>query len=461
MELHIILLSGGSGKRLWPLSNDIRSKLFLKLLPGPDGRRESMIQRICRQLDQSGLLPFATMVAHQRQVEITQNHVGTQMPILAEPQKRGTFLAVALAASYFHSRLKVGQDETACVMPVDAYVESDFYALLRQMPEVLARSGAELAMIGTVPNRPSSQYGYIVSEATGGDSHYPYYRVSRFVEKPDEKTAAGLMSEKALWNCGVYAFRLSFMLSYLESKGLPVQYEKLLDRYPSFPVTSFDEEVAEKTRHAVVVPYRHTWRDLGDWNVLSDSLGSRVIGKGHLSGDARHTHLINELPYPIHVIGISNAIVAAGPDGILVARKDQSNRIKELLDDRQTAPMYEEKRWGTFRVLDYARTTTETLTKKVELLPGKSTSYHLHRRRKEICTILSGSGEFILEGTHRSIRTGDVLQIPRGAKHAVKAVRPLEYIVVQIGNELMEEDAVRSAMTWEEAIRECPPDGKS
>jgi len=461
MELFIVLLGGGSGKRLWPLSNDIRSKPFLRLLPGPDGKRESMIQRICRQLGQAGMLPFVTMVAHQRQVEIIQHHVGTRVPILAEPQRRGTFPAVALAASHLHSRLQVGPDETVCIMPIDAYVEPNFYACLRQLPEILARSGAELAMIGTVPHRPSSQYGYIVPAADAGDAQAPYYRVSRFVEKPDEKTAVGLMNEKAFWNCGVYAFRLSFMLSYLEGKGLPVQYERLLECYPSFPETSFDEEIAEKTRHAVVVPYRRTWRDLGDWNTLSDSLGCRIIGPGHLSGDARQTHLINELPHPIHVIGISNAIVAAGPDGILVARKDQANRIKELLDDRQPEPMYVEKRWGTFRVLDYARTATETLTKKVELLPGKSTSYHLHRRRTEICTILSGFGKFILEGAQRSVRPGDVLHIPRGAKHSLKAVHPLEYIVVQIGNALMEEDVVRSAMTWEEAIGKLSAGGKS
>jgi mannose-1-phosphate guanylyltransferase len=451
MNLRIILLSGGSGKRLWPLSNEIRSKTFLKLLPTGEGRRESMIQRVCRQLDTAGLLPYTSIVTNKSQMEITQNHIGDQIPILAEPYKRGTFLAVGLAASYLHSKRLADLDETICVIPVDLFVESEFYHLLLQLPEILAQSSTELALIGTIPNRPSIQYGYIVPQETGRKD---YFNVSKFVEKPNEEMAASLISENALWNCGVFAFPLSFMLSYLTSKGLPINYEELLDRYELFPVTSFDEEVVEKTRHCVVVPYDKAWQDLGDWSILPNYLGNHIIGRGQISSDSLHTHLINELMYPIHVIGVSNIIVAASPDGILVANKDKSNQIKKILNDWQI-PMYEEKRWGKFWILDHSKTDTETLTKKVEMLPGKNTSYHMHQKRREIWTIISGSGEFILEGVKHSIQTGDVLQIPHGVKHAVKAISPLEYIEIQTGIELLEEDVIRTAMTWEETIKYC------
>ncbi|SDG54389.1 mannose-1-phosphate guanylyltransferase [Fontibacillus panacisegetis] len=451
--MRIILLSGGSGKRLWPLSNEIRSKLFLKLLPTEEGQRESMIQRACRQLEQAGLLSHTTIVTNRSQVEIIQNQVGEGITILAEPYKRGTFISIGLAASYFYSKVHDHPDEVICVIPADLFVDAEFYNVLSRLPQILAQSGSELALIGTIPNRPSSQYGYIVPQENGKND---YYDVSKFVEKPDEELAASLISDHAFWNCGTFAFSLSFILSRLQDSGLPNQYEELLDCYELFPVTSFDEEVAEKTRHSIVVPYEKTWKDLGDWRVLSNYLGSHVIGKGQISNDSRHTHLINELTYPIHVIGVSNIIVAASPDGILVADKDRSNEIKSILHDSQI-PMFEEKRWGTIRVLDHSRTRTdiETLTQKVEILAGKNTSYHSHQKRKEIWTIISGTGVFILEGVITNIQTGDVLQIPYGARHAVKAISPLEIIEVQIGNVLMEDDILRQTMTWEETLKYC------
>ncbi|MNP14619.1 Alginate biosynthesis protein AlgA [compost metagenome] len=164
--------------------------------------------------------------------------------------------------------------------------------------------------------------------------------------------------------------------------------------------------------------------------------------------------MINELTYPIHVIGLSNVIVAASPDGILVSDKARTNEIKNRLQDAQF-PMFEEKRWGTIRVLDYSKTDIETITQKVEMLAGKNTSYHSHQNRKETWTIISGTGLFILEGVKYSIQAGDVLQIPIGAKHAIKAIRPLHYIEIQIGNVLTEVDKERLTMTWEETLKYC------
>jgi len=454
--MRIILLSGGSGKRLWPLSNEIRSKIFLKLLPTGEGTRESMIQRACRQLDQAGLLTSTTIVTNKSQMEIALNQIGDQIPILAEPYKRGTFMAVGLAASYCHSELLADMDETICVIPVDLFAESEFYQLLRRLPDILARSGSELALIGTIPGHPSTQYGYIVAEESRAKD---YLNVRKFVEKPNVEVAAGLISENAFWNCGVFAFPLSFMLSCLTSKGLPIHYEELLDRYELFPMTSFDEEVVEKIPHCVVVPYDRAWQDLGDWSALSNYLGSQVMGNGQVSSDSLQTHLINELMYPIHVIGVSNIIVAASPDGILVANKDKANRIKKILNDSQT-PMYEEKRWGKLWVLDHSKSDTETLTKKVEMMPGKNTSYHMHQKRREILTIVSGTGEFILEGEKHSIQTGDVLQIPLGVKHALRANSPLKYIEIQMGIQLNEVDVIRTSMSWEDTIEYCNRRGR-
>ncbi|SDX80666.1 sugar phosphate nucleotidyltransferase [Paenibacillus sp. CF384] len=455
--MRIVLLGGGSGKRLWPLSNEIRSKIFLKLLPSKDGGMESMIQRICRQLGEAGFLSHTSIVAHQSQAEIMQNHIGDEVLFLAEPHRRGTFTAVALAVTYLHAKLQAAPNETICVIPADLFAESDFFSLLSRFPEILKQSGSELALLGTTPSHPSSQFGYIVPAPHQDPADKDYLEVAHFVEKPDEETALRLIGSQAMWNCGVFAFPLSFMLTGLQSRGLPTDYDELLACYEQLPEASFDVEIVEKTQPVVVLPFRNMWKDLGDWSVLPNYFGSSVVGLGEISSDCVHTHLVNELAYPIHVLGVSNIIVAASADGILVANKDKSNQIKKLRSSRQQ-PMYGEKRWGTYRVLDQSKTgggLLETLTKKVELLPGKHTSYHSHQKRQEIWTIISGQGEFILEGVSTAIQTGDVLQIAAGAKHAIKAITPLEYIEIQIGTELVEADIMRLVVTWEEIIRYC------
>ncbi|SFT06571.1 sugar phosphate nucleotidyltransferase [Paenibacillus sp. BC26] len=460
--MRVILLSGGSGKRLWPLSNGVRSKLFLKLLPDESGNggKQSMIQRVCSQLEEAGLLSATTIVAHENQAEITANQVGDKLSFIAEPYRRGTFTAVALAAAYLHDKLQVAPSETICVMPADIYVESAFFKQLMTFPEVLSQSGTNLALLGTTPSHPSSQYGYIVPHPIDGTaavaSSSEFLSIARFVEKPDEEVAAGLIDSHAMWNCGVFAFPLSFMLACLTNKGLPTGYEELLGCYEQLPEASFDVEVAETTAQAVVIPYDKGWKDLGDWRVFPDYFGGSVIGLGELTGDCMQSHIVNELDCPIHVIGVSNVIVAASTDGILVADKGKSNQIKQLLSGSEQ-PRSGEKRWGTYHILDHSKTdaASETLTKKIDMLPGKHTSYHLHASRQETWVILSGTGTFILEGVQAPIRSGNVLQIPAGAKHAVLAITRLEYMVIQIGTGLAEEDVRRIAVTWKDTIRLC------
>ncbi|OAB34952.1 mannose-1-phosphate guanylyltransferase [Paenibacillus macquariensis subsp. defensor] len=455
--MRIVLLSGGSGKRLWPLSNEIRSKVFLKLLKSDDGTKESMIQRVCRQLDSVGLLQATSIVTHESQVEITQNYVGDDIAILGEPHKKGTFTAIALAVSYFYSQMNVDPNETICVLPVDSFAETAFFQLIHTFPDILNLSHAELALLGTVPKQPSNQYGYIVPN-TNRIKEREYLTVTHFVEKPDEQHAVQLINRGALWNCGVFAFSMKFMLSYMENMGLPTDYDEYLLQYEHLPERSFDQEVVEKINHCVVIPYDGAWKDLGSWDTLSTHFESFVIGSGQISSDSINTHLVNELPFPIQVIDVSNIIVAASHDGILVASKKNANEIKNKLQSTPQKPKYEEKRWGTCLVLDHSKVMgngMEAVTRKVNVLPGQYISYHSHQKRTEIWTVISGSGEFILDDTVSLIQTGDVLQIPCDAKHAVKAIFPLEFIEIQIGTELDKEDILRMTMTWEDAILLC------
>ncbi|AZN39862.1 sugar phosphate nucleotidyltransferase [Paenibacillus albus] len=464
--MRIVLLCGGSGKRLWPLSNELRSKIFLKLLPTPnagsaESAKESMIQRVCRQLEEAGLLAFASVVAHQRQEEITQHHIGNRIPFIAEPHRRGTFNAIALAAAYLHAKQLAELEETICVIPADLHADVDFLSMLCQFPSVLAASGAELALLGVAPGHSSTQFGYIVpasdscseSESDSGSPASPadYAMVEQFTEKPDERTAEQLINRGAMWNCGIFAFSLKFILEMMVRKGLPTDYDELLACYEQLHEQSFDVEVVEKAVSAAVIPYHGEWRDLGDWNVLPHYLGgSNTIGAGTVSDDSAGTHIVNELQQPIHVIGVPNIIVAASADGILVARKEAANRIKSLRHEGQQL-MYGEESWGSYRVLNYSPQgqKPQTLTRLIELLPLKATSYHAHMLREECWTILSGTGEFILEAISRQVQAGDMLRIPAGAKHAIRAWSALKYMEVQIGRELDEGDVFQSPLDAE------------
>lgn len=407
-----------------------------------------MIGRICRQLDEVGLLPSTSIITHSSQVEITRKHVGEHIPIISEPYKRGTFAAVALAASYLHENMQVDPNETICVLPVDTFADSEFFKLLHRFPDILTQSQAELALLGTKPLQPSNQFGYIVPESSIEKDNYALVR--RFVEKPNEQLAALLIDQHALWNCGVFAFSLKYMLGYLAKKALPVQVDDWLARYEQLATTSFDQEVVEHASHVAVMGYEGLWNDLGSWKAITGHFENQVIGPGCISDDSTNTHMINELPYPIEVIGVSDVIVAASSDGILIANKDQANRIKERLDAGPLFPRYTEKRWGSCRILDLwtDEQGTEVMLKKVEISQGEQTSYHLHHTRKEIVTILSGEAEILLDHKLYRLQAGDVMQIPSTIGHGIRAVTKVELMEVQFGMALQQEDSIQLALDW-------------
>lgn len=446
--MQIVLLSGGSGKRLWPLSNEIRSKAFLKLLHTENGGMESMIERVCRGLSEAGLLESSCIVTHRSQVEITRKSVGEQITLLAEPQKRGTFTAVALAASYLHSVKKLDPKEIVAVIPVDSYVEASFFKQLLLFPGVLAKSQAELALLGVRPEFPSTQFGYILP-GEGSDST-DFLNVAQFAEKPDEAKAAEFIAKGGLWNCGVFSCTLGFLLSCLEERNLPVDYTPFLDQYDRVPERSFDYEVLEHTRRAVVIPYSGVWADIGSWDTLTPHLQDKVIGSGSVSEDSQGSYLINELSCPVHVICAPGLIVAAGADGILVAGIDQAKRIKQKLEGRAAAkPMIEEKRWGSTRILDFSRSAgMEVTTSKITILPGKHTSYHFHKHTKEIWSFLSGSGEYLINGKLQAFIAGDTVTVPAGIKHGLRAITPLELIIIEMVDGPDVEDFVRVSEEW-------------
>ena len=448
--MKLILLSGGSGKRLWPLSNDTRSKQFLKMLESSDGKSESMVQRVWRQLESVGLAKSSAIATSYLQREMIHNQLGMDIPVVTEPERRDTFPAISLAASYLYSIEKMSEDEVLVVLPVDPYVKDEFFYCIKDLEKVINNSEADLALIGVKPTYPSSKYGYIIPDTKTED----YVKVNHFIEKPSEERAEFLIQEGALWNCGVFAFKLGYILNLLKLKNLPVEFELLNLQYSKLPKISFDYEVVEKAKHIIALPYEGYWKDLGTWNTLTEEMVSSKIGKGVISKDSTNTHLINELDIPITILGVKDLVVAASPDGILISDKASSPKIKELIKDFDNPPMYEERIWGWSRTLDYSKydDKVEMVTKRICIYEGKNSTYHYHNLRDEVWTIVKGEGELVLDDHITRVKAGDVVHLPAGKKHGVRAISELEFIEVQTGAGINTEDIFRLAYSWQEVL---------
>lgn len=479
--MQLVLLSGGSGKRLWPLSNNARSKQFLPLLEKEDGTMESMVQRVVRQAKaprqaQEPALDFEiTLATNASQQDIIVNQLGDSVNLVTEPERRDTFPAIALAASYLSLEKKCSDDEVVVIMPCDPYTELGYFETIGKMVECVKANVADLVLMGIAPTYASEKYGYVVpvhdntSTGSAQADNDNFKMVSRFTEKPSVAKAEELLKEGAYWNGGVFAFRLGYMMEIVR-KYMPIadlsntsnnsnssnqeiaDFETVRSRYSEFPKISFDYEVAEKAESVAVVPFNGEWKDLGTWNTLTDELHKPVIGNAVMGTHCENTHVINELQNPIFVDGLKDVVVAACPDGILVCSKEHSEEIKKSVENLTPRPMYEERRWGTYRVLDdsYYADGRHSLTKSITLKEGKNISYQIHHHRSETWTFVQGEGIFVLEGQEQRVKAGDTVVIPVEHWHAIKALTELTFIEVQSGNPLIEEDIERTEWKWSE-----------
>ncbi|MGN0283818.1 MAG: sugar phosphate nucleotidyltransferase [Segatella copri] len=463
--MQLILLSGGSGKRLWPLSNNARSKQFLPLLEREDGSMESMVQRVVRQARLANLTNEITLATNASQQDIIANQLGDTVNLVTEPERRDTFPAIALAASYLKLAKQCDDNEVVVIMPCDPYTELGYFETIGKMVECVKNNVADLVLMGIQPTYPSEKYGYVIPETS--ETLKPsetFKKVARFTEKPSVEVAETFLKQGAYWNGGVFAFRLGYMMNIVR-KYMPIgndndddngnlicDFESVRNRYSEFPKISFDYEVAEKAESVAVVPFNGEWKDLGTWNTLTDELHKPVIGNAVMGAHCENTHVINELQNPIFVDGLKDIVVAACPDGILVCSKEHSEEIKKSVENLTPRPMYEERRWGTYRVLDdsYYADGRHSLTKSITLKEGKNISYQIHHHRSETWTFVQGEGIFVLDGQEQRVKAGDTVVIPVEHWHAIKALTELTFIEVQSGNPLIEEDIERTEWMWSE-----------
>lgn len=449
--MQLVLLSGGSGKRLWPLSNNARSKQFLPLLEKEDGTMESMVQRVVRQVREAHLTDDITLATNASQLDIIINQLGDSVSVVTEPERRDTFPAIALASGYLKLKKGCTDDEVVVIMPCDPFTEAGYFETIGRMVRCVEADVAELVLMGITPTYPSEKYGYVVP-VTDNLMAEGSMAVSKFTEKPNVERAKELLGMGALWNGGVFAFRLGYMMEIAQRYVKADSFEEMRSRYSEFPKISFDYEVAEKADSVAVLPYSGQWKDLGTWNTLTDELHHHIIGNAVMGPRCTNTHVINELQYPIYVDGMEDTVIAASPDGIIVCRKKYTEDIKKAVDHLTPRPMYEERRWGSYRVIDdttYAD-GRHSLTKSLTINAGKNISYQVHRHRSEAWTIVEGEGIFVLDGVERKVGPGETVVIPVNHYHALKALTTLTFIEVQTGNPLVEEDIERSEWKWSE-----------
>ncbi|MED9970010.1 MAG: sugar phosphate nucleotidyltransferase [Ruminococcus sp.] len=430
--MNIVLLSGGSGKRLWPLSNDIRSKQFIKIFKTEDGQYESMVQRVYRQIKKIDSDAKVTIATSKTQVSAIHNQLGDEVGISVEPCRRDTFPAIALATAYLHNVLGVPEDEAVVVCPVDPYVEDDYFAALKSLGEQADKGEANLVLMGIEPTYPSEKYGYIIPVSKDEVS-----AVSTFKEKPDTKTAESYIAQGALWNGGVFAYKLRYVLDRAHELIDFTDYSDLFAKYDTLTKISFDYAVVEKEDKIQVMRFRGQWKDLGTWNTLTEAMQDNAIGDAMMNEDCSGVNIINELNVPILAMGLHDVVISASPEGILVSDKEQSSYIKPYVDKIDQQIMFAEKSWGSFRVLDVE---DKSLTIKVTLNPGNSMNYHSHKNRDEVWVCIAGQGKTVVDGMEQEFTVGDVVTMQAGCRHTVFAVTELQLIEVQLGEDINVQD---------------------
>ncbi|MGK2906895.1 MAG: mannose-1-phosphate guanylyltransferase/mannose-6-phosphate isomerase [Desulfuromonadales bacterium] len=469
-----VVLSGGAGTRLWPLSRELYPKQLLPLV-GP----RTMLQDTVLRLE--GLADLAAPLvvcndAHRFMVAEQLRQVGQAADtVILEPVGRNTAPAVAVAAL---QAMADGSDPLLLVLPAD-HVITDAAALCAAVSAgvATAQDGA-LLTFGIVPTAPETGYGYIQrgeeSVVTGGKSTSPPspltpYVVKKFVEKPDLQTAEGYLAcGDYYWNSGMFLFRASTYLAELaksapqllaacelawQGRAADLDFTRLdAEAFAACPADSIDYAVMEKTGHAVVIPLDAGWSDVGSWAALwavGDADGQGNVSTGDvISVDCQNSYFYSGTRL-VAGIGLQGAVVIETADAVLVAAKDRVQEVKQVVErlkllERQEYLLHRRvnRPWGAYEGLDVG---DGFLVKRITVNPGASLSLQSHRHRAEHWVVVRGIAEVTCENVIQILEANQSAYIPIGARHRLSnpADEILEIIEVQTGALLVEEDIER------------------
>lgn len=462
-KLQPVLLSGGSGTRLWPLSREAYPKQFLPLV-GEDTMLQATWRRVAPLAD---LPPIVVANEDHRFLAAEQLRLAgvAHAPIVLEPVGRNT--APAIAAAALQAMREQGEDPVLLVLPSDHVVrdEDAFRAAVRAALPA-AQAGA-LVTFGVVPTAPETGFGYIQADRAAGANDGPR-RVLRFVEKPDAVTAQGYLDVGGyVWNSGMFLFRASRYLEELERfrPDMLAAVRKALgegtrdgdfirldrDAFAACPADSIDYAVMEKTDAAMVLPVDIGWNDVGSWSALWDVSGQDADGNAH-HGDVIAIDSRNSYAYAqrlVALVGVDDLVVVETDDAVLVARKDKVQQVKDVVarlkaEQRSHAVLHREvhRPWGSYDSVDVGE---RFQVKRIKVKPGARLSLQSHTRRAEHWIVVSGTARVTRDNDVFDLHANQSTYIPIGAKHRLEnpGEDVLELIEVQSGDYLGEDDIVR------------------
>lgn len=464
MEVLPVILAGGSGARLWPLSRDHCPKQFLNLRPG----QQSLLQETISRL--AGLdfrAPLVVCSEEHRFIAAEQlRKMGREdCPILLEPFARNTAPAAALASSFATAASADGQDVILVVLAADHFIAdvTAFHGALRSAV-CLAKLG-KLVTCGVLPSAPETGYGYIEQ----GEPFEDGFVVSRFVEKPDRVTAQKLIdSGRFLWNSGIFVFKAKSYLASLQSLS-PQIFEACkastqvmttdltftrVDRseFERCPSEAIDTAVMEKCQEVVVVAMNAGWSDVGSWSALWQ-LADKDLADNVLQGDVLaedcHGVYVNAQSRLVAAIGLDDLVVVETKDAVLVAHKTRAQDVKKIHLQLQSSGRSEYKThrvvyrpWGMYECIDSGDSFQ---VKRITVEPGAKLSLQMHQHRAEHWVVVSGTAEITNGEETYWLKENESTFIPVGQRHSLKnpGMTPLEIIEVQSGSYLGEDDIVR------------------
>lgn len=421
--MNIVLLSGGSGKRLWPLSNDIRSKQFIKLFKDETGAYESMVQRVFRQIKSVDENATVTIATSQTQVSAIHNQLNQEVSICVEPCRRDTFPAIALATAYLHDVLGLAETECVAVCPVDPFVDCTYYQAVNELQSLVEKGSANLTLMGIEPTYPSEKYGYIIPENAQVVS-----KVKSFKEKPSVTVAQDYIAQGALWNAGVFAFRLGYLLKKAHELIDFKDYTDLYAKYDTVSKISFDYAVVEQEESIQVMRYAGEWKDVGTWNMMAEVMADTAKGNVIMDDTCENTNVVNELALPVLCMGCKDMVIAASADGILISNKERSGYMKPYVEEISEHVHYVEEEWGSYTVIDFQDAST---TRKLSINENAQMKCNNVSGAKISWNILSGDGILSANGMEQAVHKGDVVQLDAMTAYSLIATTVLHVIEVQ------------------------------
>jgi mannose-1-phosphate guanylyltransferase/mannose-6-phosphate isomerase len=468
-ERFAIILCGGSGTRLWPLSRALRPKQLLAL-NGETSLLQQTASRLARVVGSSHVIT----VTHQDHRFEVKGQLSETVPdavngVMAEPCARNTLPAIAWAVSRIH---KTNPDAIIGVFPSDHAVDNEAaFQAAWQSAEAAADQGY-LTLLGITPNEPATGYGYIHPSAKHviDGTALPALQVARFVEKPDLHTAKGFLREGYLWNSGMFVFKprdFMQMLARYQPQILAILEtltdENLASAYPAFPNISMDYGLAEKAEKVAVVPVDMAWSDLGSWDSIYQRHGKNAennVTQGEVITEDTTDSLLWTNSGLLATLGVSNLAVIQTADATLICDRSRTEDIKALVGEVQKRkPELTElhvtvhRPWGTYTVLEEG---PNFKIKRIVVNPGAKLSMQLHHHRSEHWVVVSGTAKITNGEREILLQENESTYIPKNNRHRLEnpALSPLSIIEVQCGDYVGEDDIVRFEDTYGRVVAE-------